>query len=76
MEKIIFEIERQIQRLQAAKQFLIDTKDSTASIEAVSAQLAAMPPAPVKRGRGRPRKHPLIPSALPAAPAKAESTAA
>ena len=65
MEKIIFEIERQIQRLQAAKQFLIDTQSSTASIEAISAGLAAAPTPPVKRGRGRPRKYPLV---LPQAP--------
>ena len=61
MEKIIFEIERQIQRLQAAKQFLIDTTASGASLESLSAQLADAPPAAVKRGRGRPRKHPLLP---------------
>ena len=65
MEKIIFEIERQIQRLQAAKQFLIETQDSTSSIEAISDRLAAAPAPPVKRGRGRPRKYPLP---LPAAP--------
>ncbi len=63
MEKIIFEIERQIQRLQAAKQFLIATHDSTASIEAISDRLSAAPP--VKRGRGRPRKYPLVPAPAP-----------
>ena len=60
MEKIIFEIERQIQRLQAAKQFLIETHDSGSSVEALNAHLASISGAPVKRGRGRPRKHPLV----------------
>jgi hypothetical protein len=72
MEKIILEIERQIQRLQAAKQLLIETQDSTASLDALSTQMASVPAAPVKRGRGRPRKYPLV---LPAAP-KADSPAA
>ncbi len=74
MEKIIFEIERQIQRLQAAKQFLIDTHDSSSSIEAMRERLASMPTLPVKRGRGRPRKYPLL--AAPAAENKPENSAA
>ena len=66
LEKIIFEIERQIQRLQAAKKLLLDTKDSS------SLNLDNLPTngaSPVKRGRGRPRKNPLPPS-------KSESNAA
>lgn len=61
VEKLILEIERQIQRLQAAKQLLLDTQESP-HIPDDSALLQSFAP-PVKRGRGRPRKHPLPPSA-------------
>lgn len=69
MEKLILEIERQIQRLQAAKQLLLDTQESPHLLDEPSSETAT--PMPVKRGRGRPRKHPLPPR-----PAESESSAA
>jgi hypothetical protein len=61
MEKIILEIERQIQRLQAAKQLLQGTRDP-AAIVGTSTKLSDITAPPVKRGRGRPRKNPVAPT--------------
>lgn len=55
VEAVIRAIDEQIQKLEAAKRLLLSSRPGSQSTE----QAASGTAAPVKRGRGRPRKYPL-----------------
>ena len=70
MDKMIQEIEQQIQRLQTIKQLLQQSQQFVLGHEFGGVAAGTTTLIPVKRGRGRPRKHPLpLPVAAPQVPA-------